>query len=248
MLRRAVELGVDHIDTSDFYGPYVSNDLIREALHPYPENLAIVSKVGGACDDQGGWIGAQSPAELRQGVEDNLMRLGVEQLAAVNLRRMDEHEVVEVDFDDQLAEMAALRDEGKIAGIGVSTVSTDMVRHAHESVGIVTVQNPFSLLARDDADTLEYFRANGIAYAPYFPLGSAFPGMPKVIDDPTVQAVAARSGHTPSQVGLACLLAQAENVLLIPGTSSIAHLEENLAVADIELSEADLVALDAIVE
>ncbi|RLV49599.1 oxidoreductase [Nocardioides mangrovicus] len=245
VLRRAIELGVDHIDTADFYGPYVSNDLIREALAPYPEGLALVSKVGAFRDDAGNWLPGQTPAQLRQGVEDNLKRLDVERLAAVNLRRMDEHEGVEaVPLEDQLAEMAALREEGKIAGIGISTVPLEMVRQAHESVGLVTVQNAFSLLSQDDRPTLEYCREQGISYAPYFPLGSAFEHMPKVVDDVTVQAVAERTGHTPSQVGLAWLLAQADNVLLIPGTSSIAHLEENLAVGDIELSAEDLAELD----
>ncbi|WP_188778506.1 oxidoreductase [Marmoricola endophyticus] len=244
VLRRAVEAGVDHIDTSDFYGPYVSNDLIREALHPYDEKLALVSKVGAFRDDEGNWLPGQTPAQLRQGVEDNLARLGVERLAAVNLRRMDEHEGAEqVPLEDQLAEMAALRDEGKIAGIGISTVPLEMVKQAHESVGLVTVQNAFGLTNQEDLATLEYCRDQGISYAPYFPLGSAFDGIPKVVDQPAVQRVAERVGATAAQVGLAWLLAKADNVLLIPGTSSLAHLEENLAVADVQLGDDDLAEL-----
>ena len=246
VLRRAVELGVDHIDTADFYGPHVSNDLIREALHPYSEDLALVSKVGAFRDEAGAWLPGQTPEQLRSAVEDNLTRLGVEQLAAVNLRRMDEHEGHDVvPLEDQLAEMALLRDEGKIAGIGISTVPLEMVKQAHEYVGLVTVQNAFSLASQDDLPTLEYCRDNNISYAPYFPLGSAFEGMPKVVDVPSVRAVAERTGASPSQVGLAWLLARADNVLLIPGTSSVAHLEENLAVADLELSADDLAELDA---
>ncbi len=248
VLRRAVELGVDHIDTAQYYGPVVANELIRQALHPYPDNLAIVSKVGAFRDDQGGWIPAQKPAELRQGVEENLRTLETEQLAAVNLRLMpagdDSADVVPL--EDQLAEMVALRDEGKIAGIGLSTASLEQVETAIGLAGIVTVQNPFSLVDRHDAPVLALTAERGIAYAPYFPLGSAFEGMPKVTDQPEVRAVAERRGVEPSQVGLAWLLAQSENVLLIPGTSRVAHLEQNLAVGDLELTEEDLSELGAL--
>jgi aryl-alcohol dehydrogenase-like predicted oxidoreductase len=248
VLRRAVELGVNHIDTAQYYGPDVSNELIREALHPYPDDLAIVSKVGGKRDDTGKWLPAQTPAELRAGVEANLRALDVEQLTAVNLRRMDEHEgdaSADVPLQDQLAEMVALRDEGKIAGVGVSTVSLDALNTAIELTDVVCVQNPFSLLDQHDADVLDRCTQAGIAYVPYFPLGSAFPHLPKVTDSKTVQSVASRHGVSPSQVGLAWLLARADNVLLIPGTSSVAHLEENLAVGDVELSDDDLTELNA---
>ena len=250
VLRRAVELGVNHIDTAQYYGPDVSNALIREALHPYPEDLVLVSKVGAVRDDAGGWIPAQSPDQLRSGVEDNLRSLGVEQLGAVNLRRMpDDHlpeGVAPVPFEDQLAEMVKLRDEGKIAGIGVSTVSLEQVRQAIDTAGIACVQNAFSLVDQSDADVLDLCHEQGVAYVPYFPLGSAFPGMPKVTENDVVTSLAERTGASAAQVGLAWLLAHRENVLLIPGTSSVAHLEENLAVADVELTADDLAELEKV--
>ena len=246
VLRRAVELGVNHIDTAQYYGPDVSNDLIREALHPYPEDLALVSKVGGARNDKGDWTPAQTPAELRSGVEDNLRSLGVEQLTAVNLRLMPSEDggAPLVPLEDQLGEMVALRDEGKIAGIGISTASLEQVDQAIETAGIVCVQNAFSLVDQSDAAVLDRCHDAGIAYVPYFHLGSAFPGMPKVTDNAAVQSVAERLGATPAQVGLAWLLAHRDNILLIPGTSSVAHLEENLAAGDLELSEADVKELE----
>ncbi len=247
VLRRAIELGVNHIDTAQFYGPNVSNELIREALHPYPEDLALVSKVGARRDDTGSWLQAQRPEQLRADVEANLRTLQTDQLTAVNLRRMDEHENdgETVPLEDQLAEMVALRDEGKIAGVGVSTVSADQLTIALKLADIVCVQNAFSLVDQKDAGVLEQCLDAGVAYVPYFPLGSAFPHMPKVTDQPAVKTVADRHGVSPSQVGLAWLLARASNVLLIPGTSSVAHLEENVAVADLRLSAQDLAELNA---
>ncbi|MGI8867302.1 MAG: oxidoreductase [Mycobacteriales bacterium] len=248
VLRRAIELGVNHIDTAQFYGPAVSNELIRDALHPYPDELAIVSKVGARRDGEGGWVPAQTPAELRADVEENLSTLQTDHLTAVNLRRMDEHEVptdaAGVPQEDQLAELVLLREEGKIGGIGVSTVSAEQVANAIKVADIVCVQNPFSLVDQHDDNVLDQCTKAGIAYVPYFPLGSAFPNMPKVIGQPRVQAVATRLGISPSQVGLAWLLARAGNVLLIPGTSSVAHLEDNLAVADVALSADDLAELN----
>ncbi|MEO5711584.1 MAG: oxidoreductase [Nocardioidaceae bacterium] len=250
VLRRAVELGVNHIDTAQYYGPDVSNALIREALHPYADDLVLVSKVGAQRDDGGGWVPTQTPADLRAGVEDNLRSLGVEQLGAVNLRRMPDDHLPEgmapVPFEDQLAEMVALRDEGKIAGIGVSTVSLAQVEQAIEQAGIVCVQNAFSLVDRSDSEVLDRCHEAGIAYVPYFPLGSAFSGMPKVTENDVVVEIAGRIGATPAQVGLAWLLAHRDNVLLIPGTSSLAHLEENLQAGQITLSEDDLAALDKV--
>ncbi|MBB2986367.1 oxidoreductase [Terracoccus luteus] len=243
VLRRAVELGVDHIDTAQFYGPDVSNELIREALHPYPAGLALVTKVGARRDAEGQWLPAQSPADLRADVEANLRSLGTERLTAVNLRRMDEHGVGGVPIEEQLGELAALRDEGKIAGVGVSTVDAGQLDAAIATTAIVCVQNAFSLVDQSDAGVLDRCTAEGIAYVPYFPLGSAFPDMPKVVDRPAVQAVAARLGVPAARVGLAWLLARAENVLLIPGTSSVAHLEDNMAVADVHLSQDDLAEL-----
>ena len=246
VLRRVIETGVNHIDTAQYYGPNVSNELIREALSPYPDNLVIVSKVGAERDAEGGWIPTQLPAKLRSGVEDNLRALGVDHLGAVNLRLLDHPAPPSerASLEDQLAEMSALRDEGKIIGIGISTATLDQVRQAHESVGLACVQNAYSLLSRDDQPVLDYCTENDIAYVPYFPLGSAFPGMPKVTDDPGVRALAAEKGATPAQIGLAWLLGRAPNVCLIPGTSSLAHLEENLGVVDVHLSEADLAELN----
>lgn len=203
VLRRAVEGGVNHVDTAQFYGPDVSNELIREALHPYPSDLASVSKVGAERDSAGGFVARQAPAELRQGVEDNLASLGVEQLAVVNLRRVEVPVTDTVGLDEQLAELAALRDEGKIGGIGLSNVTPDDVSSAARSVGIVCVQNAYSLVDRSDQATLELCAEQGIAYVPFFPLGSAFPGHPKVVDHAAARSVAERLGVTPAQVGLA---------------------------------------------
>ncbi|MCP2251724.1 putative oxidoreductase [Prauserella aidingensis] len=247
VLRRAVELGVDHIDTAQFYGPDVANELIHEALHPYPDGLALVSKVGAVRDEQGGFVPAQRPGQLRAAVEENLRTLGVDRLAAVNLRRMDEHELPadqRIPLEDQLAELVGLRAEGKIAGIGISTATHAQVRQAIEQAGIVCVQNAFSLVDRSDADVLDLCHDEGIAYVPYFPLGSAFPDMPKVTDNATVRSVAERVGASPAQVGLAWLLARRDNVLLIPGTSRVAHLEENMRIADVSLSATDIEELE----
>ena len=246
VLRRAVELGVNHIDTAQYYGPDVSNQLIREALHPYADDLALVSKVGAERDEQGNWTPAQTPAQLRSGVEDNLRTLGVERLAAVNLRLLDHGGPSEtpVPLEDQLAEMVALRDEGLIAGIGISNATLEQVDTAIRLAGIVCVQNPFSLVDQHDQPVLDRCAAEGVAYVPFFPLGSAIPGMAKVTEQPAVETVAERLGATPAQVGLAWLLAHADNVLLIPGTSSVAHLEQNLGTADVQLSAADLAELE----
>jgi aryl-alcohol dehydrogenase-like predicted oxidoreductase len=247
VLRRAVDLGVDHIDTAQFYGPNVANELIREALHPYPDNLALVSKVGADRDEQGGWLPAQRPEDLRAGVEANLKTLGTDQLAAVNLRIVNDEELPPdqyVPLEDQLAAMVALREEGKIAGVGISTATRAQVEQAITQADIVCVQNAFSLLDQQDTAVLDLCHDSGIAYVPYFPLGSAFPFLPKVTDNPTVRRVAERVGATPAQVGLAWLLAHRDNVLLIPGTSSLAHLEENMAVADLPLADEDITELD----
>ncbi|MDQ2836904.1 MAG: oxidoreductase [Actinomycetota bacterium] len=247
VLRRAVELGVDHIDTAQFYGPDVANELIREALHPYSDDLVLVSKVGAFRDDQGGWLPGQRPEQLRSAVEDNLKSLGIDRLGAVNLRLMAEHDVPadqQVPLEDQLAELVALRDEGKIAGVGVSTATLAQVEQAIALASIVCVQNAFSLVDRKDADVLDLCHERGVAYVPYFPLGSAFPGMPKVTENAAVRAVAERVDASPAQVGLAWLLAHRDNVLLIPGTSSTAHLAENMAVGRLTLSEEDLTELE----
>lgn len=247
VLRRAVEFGVNHIDTAQFYGPDVANELIREALHPYPDDLVLVTKVGSLRDAEGNWNPAQRPEQLRAAVEDNLRTLGIERIGAVNLRLMD-HEpddpAQRVPLEDKLAELVALREEGKLAGVGISTASAPQVQQAIEQARIVCVQNAYSLLDQSDVAVLDLCQAQGVAYVPYFPLGSAFPHLPKVSDDPAVRAVAARLGATPAQVGLAWLLAHRENILLIPGTSSVAHLEQNLAATEVTLSADDLAELD----
>jgi aryl-alcohol dehydrogenase-like predicted oxidoreductase len=247
VLRRAVELGVDHIDTAQFYGPDVANELIREALHPYSDDLVLVSKVGAFRDDQGGWLPGQRPEQLRSAVEDNLRSLGTDRLGAVNLRLTEEDQLPvdhRVPLEEQLAEMVALRDEGKIAGVGISTASRAQVEQAIAQADIVCVQNAFSLVDQRDADVLDLCHDSGIAYVPYFPLGSAFPGLPKVTGNAAVRAVAERVGASPAQVGLAWLLALRDNVLLIPGTSSVAHLEENMKVASVTLSDDDIGELE----
>ncbi|KUI35532.1 oxidoreductase [Mycobacterium sp. GA-2829] len=239
VLRRAVELGVDHIDTAQFYGPNVSNELIREALHPYPENLALVSKVGAVRDDQANWLPAQEPDELRRDIEANLATLGVDRLAAVNLRVFgDEAGGAAVDralFDRQLDAMVAARDEGLIAGIGLSNISRAHLEIALERAEIVCVQNAYNLAERSAQPVLDLCIERNIAFVPFFPLGSAFVADNPVLGHPTIKRVAAELNRTPAQIALAWTLNVAPNVLLIPGTSSLAHLEENLAVADIEL-------------
>jgi pyridoxine 4-dehydrogenase len=253
VLRRAVELGVNHIDTASFYGPGEVNRRIREALAPYPDDLVIVSKVGARFtgDDPIPLAAAQKPAELRAAVEDDLRQLGLDRIPVVNLRRMDlgpgiaaEGDLI-VDVDDQLAEMIALRDEGKIGAIGVSSVPLDVLRRALPA-DIVCVQNAYSLLDRSQEEMLDVCKTEGIAWVPYFPLGSAFPGFPKVADNPVVVDIAGEIGATPSQVGLAWLLAHAPNTLLIPGTRSIAHLEENLGAGDVALNAEAIARLDAV--
>jgi len=245
VLRRAVELGVNHIDTAQFYGPDVSNALIREALHPYPEDLAIVSKVGARRHTDGSWSLAQEPHQLREDVEANLRALDVDRLAVVNLRLRSDLDGMPR-LEDQLAAMVQMREDGLIAGVGISTASRDQVQQAIDTAGLVTVQNPYSLVDRTDEDVLALCRDNGVSYAPYFPLGSALPDMPKVVDDPIVQAVAREVGATPAQVGLVWLLGHGPNVLLIPGTSSLAHLEQNMSVAAIHLTVDQMAALDQV--
>ncbi|BBZ73409.1 aldo/keto reductase [Mycobacterium paraseoulense] len=253
VLRRAVELGVNHIDTASFYGPGEVNRRIRAALAPYPDDLVIVSKVGARYTGEQPipLAAAQKPAELRAAVEDDLRQLGLDRIPVVNLRRMDlgpgvaaEGDQV-VDLDDQLAEMIALRDEGKVGAIGISAVPVDVVRRALPA-GIVCVQNAYSLLDRSQEDALELCAAEGVAWVPYFPLGSSFPGFPKVADHPVVAEIAGELGVTGAQVGLAWLLAHVPNTLLIPGTRSVAHLQENLAAGTVTLGADARERLDAV--
>jgi aryl-alcohol dehydrogenase-like predicted oxidoreductase len=245
VLRRAVELGVDHIDTAQFYGPDVANELIREALHPYPENLVLVSKVGGRRDDTGAWLPVAEPADLRRDIEANLLTLGVEQLAAVNLR-LFESDGPDALFDDQLSVMIQARDEGLIGGIGLSNINREHLLHALESTEIACVQNAFNLVQRESAGVLEECTARGIAFVPFFPLGAAFMQPNPVLGNPLVHEIAERLGRTPAQVALAWTLSVAPNVLLIPGTSSVRHLEENLDVASIALDDESREQLTAV--
>jgi aryl-alcohol dehydrogenase-like predicted oxidoreductase len=244
VLRRAIELGVDHIDTSQYYGPDVVNDLIREALHPYPENLKLVTKVGARRDDQGGWLPAQRPEELRAGVEDNLRSLRVERMDLVNLRLMDREAPGDL-LAEQLGTLEDLRREGKLDLIGISEAGLDAVRRAMDLVDIAEVQNAYSVVNRSGEDVLELCRDREIAFVPYFPLGSAFSGGPRQLAaDAVIAGVAERHGITPTQVALAWLLTRYERILLIPGTSSVAHLEENMAAGEVELDDSDLAELE----
>lgn len=244
LLRRAVELGVNHIDTAQYYGPDVANELIHDALHPYPEDLVLVTKVGAARDRQGRWISAQRPHELRAGVEANLRSLEAERIDVVNLRLADDG-ATRADLDSQLAEMIALRAEGKIGGIGISSVSVGELRHALPA-GIACVQNAYNLLDRGDEPLLDLCSENDIAWVPYFPLGSAFARAAKVTEHPAVLAAAAAQGATPAQVCLAWLLGHDPHILLIPGTSSLNHLNENVATADVRLDADTTAQLDGL--
>jgi len=254
ILRAAVEQGVNHIDTAEFYGTATANanDLIREALHPYPEHLVLASKVGAERDASGALVTSQRPEQLRAGVEANLARLDTERLAVVNLRRADAPPGIiaegdqRVDLDSQLAELIALRDEGKIGGIGLSSVSADQLRHALPA-GIVCVQNLHSLVDRTAEPVLDACREHDVPWVPFCPLGSAFPQWPKVIDQPAVRAASAALGATPAQIGLAWHLAHYPHTLLIPGTSDPDHLAENLAAGDVRLDPETLATLDRIV-
>jgi len=242
VLRRAIELGINHIDTAQFYGPDVANELIREALHPYPANLALVSKVGARRDDAGTWVAAQEPDDLRADIETNLQTLGVDRLAAVNLRihSGDPTAIGPVDrelFEAQLSAMIKARDEGLIDGIGLSSVSLEHLEFALDCTEIVCVQNAYNLVDRTSQPVLDACLERGIAFVPFFPLGSGFVADNPVLGHPAVQREASKLGRTPAQIALAWTLSVAPNVLLIPGTSSVGHLEENTAVADIELDD-----------
>ena len=252
LIRRLPELGVDHVDTASFYADGEVNRRIRAALAPYPEDLVIVSKVGGrSVSGPVPIAAAQQPAELRAAVEADLEQLGIDRIHVVNLRRLDLPLGVQaegdqiVDLDDQLAELIALREEGKIGAIGLSSVPLDVQQRALPA-GIVCVQNAYSLLDRSHEDLLARCVAEDVAWVPFFPLGSSFPGFPKVADDPVVMAVADELSCTPSQVGLAWLLAHTPNTLLIAGTRSAGHLEENVGAGAVVLTPDALARLDAV--
>jgi pyridoxine 4-dehydrogenase len=241
VLREVIELGITHIDTSDFYGPHVTNEIIKEALHPYPESLRIVTKVGARRDADGNWLHARAPEELRQAVHDNLDHLGLDVLDVVNLRmgglsRADDESIAE-----QFEELATLREEGLIRHLGVSTFSAEQIVEAQSIAPVVCVQNFYNVAHRHDDDLIASLAAQNIAYVPYFPLGGFTP-----LQSDTLTAVAARLDATPMAVALAWLLQRSPNILLIPGTSSVAHLRENVAGAGLSLSDDDLAALNSI--
>jgi pyridoxine 4-dehydrogenase len=241
VLREVIELGITHIDTSDFYGPHITNEIIKEALHPYPDALHIVTKVGAFRDAQGGWLHARSPQELRQGVEDNLRNLDLEVLDIVNLR------VGGLDAPDpgSIAEpftaLVEMQQQGLIRHLGLSTVSIEQIAEAQTIAPIVCVQNFYNVAHRNDDGLVDALKTQGIAYVPYFPLGGFSP-----LQANELELVASRLGTTPMAVALAWLFERSTNILLIPGTSSVGHLRENVSAADLTLSELDLTELDAI--
>lgn len=242
VLRDAVALGVNHIDTSDFYGPHVTNQLIREALHPYPDDLVIVTKIGARRDAQGAWLPAVSASELRQAVHDNLRNLGLDVLEVVNFRSMlDVHGPAEGSLEEQVTALAELREEGLIKHVGLSNVTMKQVEEAQRIVPIACVQNMYNLVHRNDDAMIDALARDGIPYVPFFPLGGFSP-----LQSGALSAVAAELGATPMQVAIAWLLQRSPNILLIPGTSSSAHLRENLKAADLVLSSDVLEKLERI--
>jgi pyridoxine 4-dehydrogenase len=244
VLRAVVDAGVDHIDTAQYYGPGVVNELIRDALHPYPDGLALVSKVAARRDDAGAVLAYDEPDQLRAGIHDNLTTLGVEQLTAVNLRVMDKA-VPDQRFVDQLGALIAARDEGLIAGIGISNVTHRHLLRALEITDIVCVQNAYNLANRSSTPLLNECAARGIAFVPFCPLGWPKTQHEEIRTNPVVASVAASRSATPAQVALAWLLAIADNVLLIPGTGNRCHLAENLAAGSLSLREDEVAALSA---
>lgn len=244
VLRAAVDLGITHLDTSDFYGPHTVNHLIRDALHPYPDDLTLVTKVGARRDADGNWLAAQSPGELRRAVEDNLRHLGLDVLDVVNLRLMPDVGI-EPDPTESIAErfeaMAALQREGLVRHLGLSTVSAAQVAEARAIAPVVCVQNAYNLALRRDDALIDALAVDRIAYVPYFPLGGFSP-----LQADALATVAARRGASPMAVALAWLMQRSPNILLIPGTSSLAHLRENVAAAGLSLTADDVAALDAI--
>jgi aryl-alcohol dehydrogenase-like predicted oxidoreductase len=241
VLRQVVELGITHIDTSDYYGPFVTNELIKEALYPYPDSLHLVTKVGCFRDAQGGWPSALAPQQLRQGVHDNLTRLGLDSLDVVNLRVGG----VAGPSSDSIAEpfgaLAELQEQGLIKHLGVSTMSAEQIKEAQSIAPVVCVQNFYNVAHRDDDALIESLAAQGIAYVPYFPLGGFSP-----LQSEELSRVAERVHATPMSVALAWLLQRSPNILLIPGTSSVAHLRENVAGAGLFLSDDDVSELNSI--
>jgi aryl-alcohol dehydrogenase-like predicted oxidoreductase len=242
VLREAVAQGVDHIDTSDFYGPHVTNQIIREALHPYRDDLVIVTKVSAKRDDKGGWLPAMSPAELREAVHDNLRNLGLDVLEVVNLRSMlDVHGPREGSLEEPLTALAELQQQGLIRHIGLSNVTRRQVVEGRRICPIACVQNQYNLAHREDEALVDELAREGVPYVPFFPLGGFTP-----LQSTTLSEVARELDATPMQVALAWLLQHSPNLLLIPGTSSLAHLRENLAAAELVLPAAAVARLDGI--
>jgi aryl-alcohol dehydrogenase-like predicted oxidoreductase len=238
VLQRAIDLGVDHIDTSDYYGPYVVNDLIRDSLHPYPPELVLVTKVGARRTDDGAWLPAFAPDEIKSAVHDNLGRLGIERLGGVNLRFMDGWEG---GFEEQWTVLADLRSQGLVGDLGLSNCTPEQVKVAQDIAPVAMVQNAYNLAHRDDDAFVDALAEQGIYYVPFFPLGGFSPLALSAVD-----GVAAKHGATHMQVALAWLLQRSPNILLIPGTSSVAHLEENLAAGRLTLDADDLGTLNGL--
>jgi pyridoxine 4-dehydrogenase len=242
VLREAVASGVNHIDTSDFYGPHVTNQIIREALHPYPDALLIVTKVGAIRGNDGSWLPAIEPEDIERGVHDNLRNLGVDTLDVVNMRIMGKvHAPAEGSIARQVAALAELQRKGLVRHIGLSNVTSAQVAEAQGLAEIVCVQNHYNVVQREDDALIDELASKGVAYVPFFPLGGFTP-----IQSSALSGIADTIGATPMQVALAWLLHRAPNILLIPGTSSLAHLRENMQAAQLTLSEAVLADLDAI--
>ncbi|EUC17635.1 UNVERIFIED_ORG: aryl-alcohol dehydrogenase-like predicted oxidoreductase [Burkholderia sp. CF145] len=242
VLREAVASGVNHIDTSDFYGPHITNQIIREALHPYPDDLTIVTKLGAVRGDDGSWLSAREPEDLRRGVHDNLRNLGLDVLDIVNIRVMGNiHSPAEGSIEEQVVALAELQREGLVKHIGLSNVTATQIAEAQRIVPIVCVQNHYNLVQREDDALVDQLAAQGIAYVPFFPLGGFTPIQSSALSD-----LARTLNATSMQVALAWLLHRSPNILLIPGTSSVAHLRENMQAAQLRLSDAVLVELDAI--
>jgi pyridoxine 4-dehydrogenase len=242
VLREAVASGVNHIDTSDFYGPHITNQLIREALHPYPDDLVIVTKVGAVRDNDGAWLPALEPADIERGVHDNLRNLGVDALDVVNMRIMGSvHAPAEGSIEKQVAALAELQQRGLVRHIGLSNVTAAQVAEAQGIAEIVCVQNHYNLVHREDDALVDDLAGKGIAYVTFFPLGGFTP-----IQSSALSTLAQTIGATPMQVALAWLLYRAPNILLIPGTSSLGHLRENMQAARLNLTDEVLAQLDAI--
>ncbi|WP_435737749.1 oxidoreductase [Cellulosimicrobium sp. PMB13] len=241
VLREAVDLGITHIDTSDAYGPRDTNELIREALQPYPDSLHVVTKVGATRDAQGGWPTARRPEDVRRQVHDNLESLGIDALSVVNLRLGNATGPVQEPIADSFGVLVDLQREGLIRHLGISNATPEQVREARSIAPIVSVQNMYNLAVRADDALIDELAGDGIAYVPFFPLGGFTP-----LQSSTLSTVARRLETTPTAVALSWLLQRSPNILLIPGTKSVAHLRENVARANLPLSAADLGELDQI--